>query len=371
MKISGIESIPLSIPLTRPLNITPYMGDKYIQRDRINVILVKLFTDEGLESFGLTFALMNDRQVKSLKASIDDLRDTIMGQDVFRWAQAWQNLWEDTRHMGHQGYGIYAISAIDSALWCLMAKALEMPLARLLGGYREAVPVYASHMLYRDMTLKELEKNASYLAEEGFKIIKMNMGGKPLRVERERLEVIRRTVGEDIDIMIDANWAWTASEAISMGREFESYNIFWLEDPVSSILDDNVDDLVKVSNALDVSVAAGETFCTKHGFRPLLEKRAVDILIVDLMRVGGVTEWMKVAAMAEAWNIPVASHLFHEFSAHLIAAIPNGLIVEYMPWWDDIYQEPPQIKDGFLDIPDKAGLGWELDNEAVRKYEMK
>jgi len=168
--------------------------------------------------------------------------------------------------------------------------------------------------------------------------------------------------------MIDINWAWTVPQAIQMGREIERYNAYWLEDPLAS---DDPDDLAQVTNALDMPVSAGETFCSKYGFRPLLEKRSTDILIVDLQRAGGVTEWIKVATMAEAWNLPVASHLFHDFSMHLIAAIPNGLIVEYMPWWDAIYQEPPQVKDGYIKIPDKPGLGLELDPEAIKKYQMK
>ncbi|MFC1966737.1 enolase C-terminal domain-like protein [Chloroflexota bacterium] len=102
-----------------------------------------------------------------------------------------------------------------------------------------------------------------------------------------------------------------------------------------------------------------------------IDKRAADILIIDLQRVGGITEWMKVAALAEAWNLPVASHVFHDFSIHLVAAIPNGLIIEYMPWWDVIYQTPPQVKDGYMGITAVPGLGLEPDHEALKRYELK
>ena len=361
MKICKMESIVLSILLDKP-----FRGGRQQPRERINPVLVKLTVDDGIDAFGLAFA-WNDRQVKSLKASIDDLDEVVIGQDVFRWAEAWEKLYNATKHMGHNGYGIYALSAIDTALWCLRAKALEMPLARLLGGYREEVPAYASHMLFRNWSLDELQKDAASLVDQGFRVMKMNMGDKPFRVELERLRAVREVVGEDIDIMIDVNWAWTMSQAIQIGRELERYNVYWLEDPLSS---DDADDLSQVARALDVPVAAGEAFCTKYGFRSLLEKRSADILIVDLQRAGGVTEWMKVATLAQAWNLPMASHLFHDFSVHLIAAIPNGLTVEYMPWWDVIYQEPPQVKDGHMKIPDKPGLGLELDPEAVRRYEI-
>jgi len=263
--------------------------------------------------------------------------------------------------MGHQGYGIYALSAIDTALWCLQAKALGMPLARLLGAYREELPAYASHMLFRNWSLDELQKDAAALVEQGFRVMKMNMGDKPARVELERLKAVREVVGEDIGIMVDINWAWTVSQSIQMGHEMERYNVYWLEDPLAS---DDPDDLAQVAHALDMPVAAGETFCTKYGFRPLLEKRSADILI-SIYNVP-----VEIATMADAWNLPVASHLFPDFSMHLMAAIPNGLILEYMPWWDAIYQEPPKVKDGYIKIPDKPGLGLELDPEVIKKYQI-
>ena len=357
-----MRSVLLSIPLGKP-----FRAGRQELRERINPVIVQLTADNGLEAFGLAYA-WNDRQVKSLKASVEDLEEIIIGQDVFRWAEAWQKLYDGTRYMGHHGYGIYALAAIDTALWVLRAKALEMPLARLLGGFRERVPAYASHMLFRSWSLDELQKDAAFLVEQGFQAMKMNMGDKPFEVELERLKVVREAVGKDVDIMVDVNWAWTAADTIRIGREMERYNVYWIEDPLAS---DDADQLAQVADALDVPIATGETRCTKYDFRHLIQKGAADILIVDLPRVGGITEWMKVAAMAQAWNLPVASHLFHDFSMHLIAAIPNGLIVEYMPWWDAIYQAPPQVKNGYIEIPDIPGLGLELDPEALKKYELK
>jgi len=363
MKVAQIRSIALSVPLERPM----FVGDKSHLFSRFNPVVVQVMTNEGIDGFGIAFA-EEDKRVKSLKVAIDELGEEMIGQDVFRCAEAWQKLFTATGHMGHRGYGIYALSAIDSALWVIQAKALGMPLAHLLGGYREKVPAYASHRLFRNWSLDELQEDAVSLVNQGFRCMKMNMGDKSLSAEIERIKVIREAVGEDIEIMIDANWAWTIPQAIKMGHALEPYNVKWLEDPLAS---DDAEDLRQVAKALSIPIATGETYCTKYEFRQLMEKRAADILIVDLQRVGGVTEWMKVAAMAQAWKIPIASHLFYEFSAHLVAAIPNGLIVEYMPWWDSIYQEPPQVKDGYMKISEKAGLGLELDSDALRKYEMK
>jgi L-alanine-DL-glutamate epimerase-like enolase superfamily enzyme len=362
VKVAQISSTALSIPLERPM----FVGNKSHLFSRFNPIVVQLITDEGIDGFGIAFA-EEDKQVKSLKIAIDELGEVIIGQDVFRWAEAWEKLFEATGHMGHRGYGIYALSAIDSALWVIQAKALGMPLSRLLGGYSEGAPAYASHMLFRNWTLDELQKDAVSLVDQGFRCMKMNMGDKSLNDEIERIRVIREAVGEDIDIMIDANWSWTIPQAIRIGHALEPYNVKWLEDPLAS---DDAEDLRQLANALSIPIAAGETYCTKYEFRQLMEKRAANVIIVDLQRVGGITEWMKVAAMAQAWKLPVASHLFDDFSAHLVSAVSNGFMVEYMPWWDLIYQEPPQVKDGYMNISEKAGLGLELDPDALKKYKM-
>jgi L-alanine-DL-glutamate epimerase-like enolase superfamily enzyme len=357
-----MQSTLLSIPLDRP-----FIGQRQLPRERINPVIVQLTADDGTEAFGLAFA-WNDRQVKSLKASIDDLAYLVIGQDVFRWAEAWRRIYSGIRHMGHHGYGIYALAAIDTALWVLRAKALRMPLAHLLGGFRDRVPAYASYKLFRNWTIDELQNDAASMVKQGFRAIKLKMGDKPIKIEIERLRAVREVTGDDIDILIDANWAWTVSDAIEIGKEIEPYKVYWLEDPLES---DDPDQLSQVAYALSIPIAAGETSCTQYDFRNLVEKRAADILIVDLQRVGGITGWLKIATLAEIWNLPVASHLFHDFSMHLIAAVSNGLCVEYMPWWDQIYKEPPQVRDGYMEISKAPGLGIELDPEALKRYEFK
>jgi L-alanine-DL-glutamate epimerase-like enolase superfamily enzyme len=196
-----------------------------------------------------------------------------------------------------------------------------------------------------------------------------------VRAEAERLKAVREAVGDEVEILIDAHWSFAVSEAIRLGHEIEPYRPYWLEDPIGihngGVSLEDVDALAEVARAVDVPIAAGETFSTKYGFRRIIEKRAADIVIVDVLRCGGITEWMKVAAMAEAWTLPVASHCVHDLSAHVIAAIPNGLIVEYMPWWDVIYKDPPQVKEGCFWIEDKPGIGLELDPKAIKKYEIR
>jgi L-alanine-DL-glutamate epimerase-like enolase superfamily enzyme len=360
MKVTQYILHALSIPLKWPFNGV-FPGQK------VNPVIIRLFTEDGLESFGLAFA-WNDRHVKALKESVEGLAEGIRGQDIFRGAEAWQKLWKSSKWMGHQGYGMYALSAIDTALWGLRAQALNQPLYRLLGGCQEEVPAYASHLLFRNWTMEELERDVGDLLRQGFQAAKMNMGGKPLKVEVERIQRVREAAGPDFRIMVDANWSWTVAEAIRIGKAIAPYDVYWLEDPVAS---DDAEDLAAVKAALDIPIVAGETRSLKQGFRPLLEKGAADFIMIDLQCVGGITEWIKVAALAEAWNLPVCSPLFHDFSVHLVAAVSNGGWVEYMPWWDEIYQEPPRVVNGFMKVPHLPGAGLTLDLEKIQFYEFR
>jgi L-alanine-DL-glutamate epimerase-like enolase superfamily enzyme len=363
MKVTQMKTIALAVPLDFP-PVPPAAGKTAV----MNPVIVQLTTDEGLEAFGICNTSNNNR-VASLKATVDDLAPLVIGQDVARTNEAWQKLWGAVGNYGHTGgYPLYALSAIDNALWVLRAKMLGLPLSTLLGGFREKVPAYASYLLWRDWTIEQLQKDAADLVKKGFKAMKMRVGTHPFDVEVQRYKAVREAVGKDISILIDCNWAYSVTDAIRLGRMLDGLGVYWFEDPLAS---DDPEQIHQVSEALDMPVTVGETWCTKYGFRTLFEKKAADIYMIDVMRVGGVTEWIRVANMAQAQNLPVCSHLFNDISCHLVASIPNGLWCEYMPWWDKIYKDPPQVKDGFIEIPKVSGIGLEIDPMAIKKWEMK
>jgi L-alanine-DL-glutamate epimerase-like enolase superfamily enzyme len=363
LKVAKMKTTALSVPMDYPFS-SPFGGISSIR----NPVIVQLTTDEGLEAFGICNA-SDDKRVASLKATVDDLGPLIIGQDVARTNEAWQKLWKAAGSFGHaSGYPLYALSAIDNALWVLKAKMLGLPLATLLGGFREKVPAYASHLLFRDWTVDRLQKDAAGLVKQGFKAMKMRMGTHSFDVEVERYKAVRQAVGKDIAILVDCNWAYSVSDAIRLGRMLEGLGVYWFEDPLAS---EDPDQIHQVSEALDMPVTSGETWSTKFGFRTLFEKRAADIYMIDVMRVGGVTEWIRVANMAQAQNLRVCSHMFNDISCHLVASVPNGLWCEYIPWWDKIFRDPPQVKDGFIEIPKEPGIGLEIDPMAFKKWEMK
>lgn len=357
MRISRVEAIPLRLPLQAAFR-------PHLHMEQIFLVLVRAWTDSGLDSFGVCFTFARQ---KSLVACVEDLEELVIGSDINDSEQTWERLFRATKSMGHRGYPMFALSALDTAVWGLRASAAGLPLAKLLGASRDKVPVYASHLLWRNRSISELQKEGAQLIAKGFREIKMNLGGRSVAEERSRVRAVREAVGEGIPILVDANWAWSATEAVAVGRMLEEEGVRWLEDPLAS--EDPVE-LARVAAALDIPLATGENFHTKYEFRGLIERHSADILILDLQAIGGITEWMKVAAIAAAWNIPVAGHIFLDVSVHLCAAAPNALFGEYMPWWDSLYLNPPEIKDGYMEAPSTPGFGLTLNEEAIARYRV-
>jgi L-alanine-DL-glutamate epimerase-like enolase superfamily enzyme len=179
--------------------------------------------------------------------------------------------------------------------------------------------------------------------------------------------VLREGIGEDIDLMCDINQLWDVRQAISIGSRLEEYHLFWLEDVVAH---DDFAGQARVADALATPLAAGEYHYGIIPFRHMLEARSIDIVMIDLLRVGGITQWLKVAGMAEAFNMPVVSHLIPEIHVQLVAAIPNGLTVEYMPWTQRLFEETPALEDGNLVVPRRPGLGLKFSEEAIKQYQV-
>jgi L-alanine-DL-glutamate epimerase-like enolase superfamily enzyme len=178
---------------------------------------------------------------------------------------------------------------------------------------------------------------------------------------------MREGIGPDIDLMCDINQLWSVNQAIEVGRRIEPYHLFWLEDPTAH---DDYPGLARIADALTAPIAAGEYHYGIVPFRHLLEARSIDIVMIDLLRVGGITQWMKVAGMAEAFNLPVVSHLVPEIHVQLVSAIPNGLTVEYMPWSLRLFEETPNLEAGQLVVPKKPGLGLAFDQAAIKRFQV-
>ena len=362
MKVSHVTTRLVRTPADNPLVIGIDVGSA--TRD---FVTLELGTDQGLVGIGLTF--FGGALSGALREAVDALARLVIGEDPLRVEAVAAKLRQAAGPSGPGGIFSLALSAVDMACWDLKGKALGQPVSRLLGGHRDRVPTYASGALMRPHPVDYLAKAGPRLCGMGFRQMKMQCGAEATAGrEVERVRVMREAVGPDVDLMCDINQLWRPEQAIDIGRRIEPYHLFWLEDPTTC---DDFQGLARIADALTMPVAAGEYVYGISPFRQLLEHRSVDIAMIDLLRVGGITQWMKVAGMAEAFNVAVVSHLIPEIHVHLVAAVPNGLTVEYMPWSLRLFEETPALEQGMLVVPPRPGLGLAFDRQAIARYEVK
>jgi L-alanine-DL-glutamate epimerase-like enolase superfamily enzyme len=360
MKITQLKTRVLQTPGDNPLVVgLPPMDDRQF-------VTLELGTDEGIEGIGITF--FGGPLTRALREAVEGLGSLIIGDDPIRVEAIADKLWRAASGSGPGGIFTLALSAIDIALWDIKGKALGLPVCTLLGGHRDRVPTYASGVLMRPMPTDYLKEAGPRLVGMGFKQMKTQLGAEPtVAKEIERIRVLREGIGEDIDLMCDINQLWNVNQAIDIGRRIEEYHLFWLEDVVAH---DDYQGLARVADALTTPICAGEYHYGIRPFRHMLEARSIDIVMIDLLRAGGITQWMKIAGMAQAFNVPVVSHLIPEVHVHLIAAIPHGLTVEYMPWTLRLFEETPALEDGQIVVPQKPGLGLKFDEGALRHFDI-
>jgi L-talarate/galactarate dehydratase len=330
----------------------------------MDFVTLELGTDDGLVGVGVTFfgAALNN----ALRTAVDDLARLLIGDDPIEVEKIAAKLRLAAGSAGPGGIFTLALSAIDMACWDLKGKAAGTSVCELLGGLRDRAPTYASGALIRPFPISYLAEAGPKLVEMGFRQMKMQCGSEATVGESvERVRVMREAIGPDIDLMCDINQLWSVNQAIDIGKLVEPYHLFWLEDPTAH---DDYAGLARIADNLTTPIAAGEYHYGIVPFRHLLEARSIDIVMIDLVRVGGITQWMKVAGMAEAFNLPVVSHLIPEVHVHLISAIPNGLTVEYMPRLHLLVEETPAIENGEIVVPKKPGLGLTFDQAALKRY---
>ncbi len=361
MKITGHQSTIVKLPADEPL-----AGGPTVAGTR-NFVTLTLHTDQpGLNGIGLTH--FGGPLTPALKQTVDILAGMIVGDDPMRIEAIGDRLRTAAgASAGPGGLFTLALAAIDIALWDIKGKALGLPVSTLVGGHRTSVPTYASGALMRHFTLEQCVTASRSLVEQGWRQMKTQLalpGTTTPSLEEARIRLIREAIGADVDLMCDINQRWDVREAISIGQRLEQYGLYWLEDVVAH---DDYPGMAEVARTLNTPLAAGEYVYGSVPFRHMLEARSVDIVMIDVLRAGGITTWLKIAGMAQAFNLPVVSHLLPEVHVHLVSAIPNGLTVEYMPWSCPLFREVPTMKDGMLAVPQKVGLGLEFDDDVLAR----
>jgi L-alanine-DL-glutamate epimerase-like enolase superfamily enzyme len=316
---------------------------------------------EGVVGQGAALTL-SEGQARAVCSMLADLSGVVSGKDP-REPRVLSALMEQHVNLtGQSGISMLAISALDTALWDLHARAAGQPLFRMLGGAAAALPVYAQPG-WLSLTVDELLEEALALQESGFRYYKMRVGSPDWRRDVERVTRVREALAPTTSLLVDANQGWSRIDALAATRALDELDLFWIEEPVSV---HDAAGLAQVAAAIRTPVAAGESVFGAEGLRPLIEQNAAAVLMPDLQHCGGPTGFLLAAAQAELAGVPISNHLFTETSIHLLAACPNAYIAEYMPgWWDDLFDVPPLIENGYIRPREAPGVGMRFRDDAA------
>src|SRR5215203_1037703 len=390
VRITEVSTLKLRFSMATPMaDAIHYMPER-------NLLLVQITSDDGLVGLGECAAYGGSLDSME-RVVLDDLQPSLIGEDPFRVERLWSRMARRSHQRGTTGMLMQAISGVDIALWDLIGQATHTPLYRLLGAYRDTLEAYASAGFYAGgKGLAELAEEVGGYAERGFRTVKMKVGRNPevmlnplpdmwapdyatvtLDEDVERVRAARAAIGPDVRLAIDANNAWTPSVAIQFMRRVTDQNIYWLEEPVAT---DDVAGSAEVAHALDVPVAGYETATGLASFRELIARRAVDIVQPDVIWTGGITVCRKVAALAQAYSLPVVPHVFSSAVAamanmHFIASLPNGGLLEFdqnpNSLRSELFEEPIEVdSNGNVRLPERPGLGVSLNQASVDRYRI-
>jgi D-arabinonate dehydratase len=365
VQITDVRPITVSIPLRKPVEATG------LRIDRREYLIVVVETDAGISGIGFTLTRGADLE----QVVRHQLRPLLVGENPEDVQRLWDKQYYGSLYTGQRGLVMRAISTIDVALWDIKARALSVPLYRLLGGYRRQVPVLLVAGYYEDgKGPDQLAAEMKAYRDQGYTRLKLAAGGLDPTEDARRLAAVREAVGPDTKLMVDINHAWrNAKDAIHAAALWEPYNLEWIEEP---FLPENMPARIQFQRAVKTKVALGDEQCSRFVFRDMITNQVADVLRPDTVVVGGITECLRVLALAATWELPASPHLFPEINVHLAAAFGNVYAVEMFPTDRDLYGfdrllvSPLEPRDGELLVPEGPGLGFELNWDEVERYRI-
>ncbi|HBT4803991.1 TPA: mandelate racemase/muconate lactonizing enzyme family protein [Klebsiella quasipneumoniae subsp. similipneumoniae] len=363
MKIIDFESGLYRIPLTENWGSSNYAFSS------LEFVVVWLKTDTGHIGTGWTFSTGNGGS--AFKNLIDHyLAAKVMGEDPLNVERLWNRMWLESHDIGSAGVTTHAIAAVDIALWDLIGQQLNQPLFRLLGGYRDTLPGYGSGVnlhLSIDALLAQMEGFLS----AGYRTVKMKIGSEDAEDDLVRLLAVRNFVGPSINIAVDANKKWSSGDAARRMAILNQVGLYWLEEP---LLSDDIHGHRLLRQKCPVPVAVGESLYTKYQFAHWIRQEACDYIQPDVYRVGGITEFVKIAKLAESHNIPVIPHFGMELMAHLGCGLPNIQLFEGLKGASlremGIISQSCQVINGNIRPGEAPGHGITFDRPALARYAM-
>jgi L-alanine-DL-glutamate epimerase-like enolase superfamily enzyme len=356
MKITSIETCLLTVPTPRPMS-TEFPHHKFVVAD--------IATDEGPRGHGYSL-VFGGGGAEAVAAYLDArLKPLLVGEDPLQVERLWDKMYRGDRGVRRVGIAGMALSALDIALWDLAGKAAGLPLYKLWGGFTDRVSAYGSGG-WSKYSEAELVAEAERYAAAGCKYYKMKIHHPDPKVNRARVEAVRKALGPSVRLMVDANQKYDLETNIRQAAALEDFDLVWYEEPA---LADDLRGCEEVARAIRIPVATGENNYTRYEFRELIERKAARYLMPDVCRANGYSETLKIGHLAAAHGIAVSPHVVHELSLQVCGALSNGFLVEYMDWAPpELFEELPACKDGAFRIPSKPGHGIAITKDALRKY---
>jgi L-alanine-DL-glutamate epimerase-like enolase superfamily enzyme len=332
-----------------------------------DVIALRLDSDEGISGWGYNCTLAEGSG--AVKALLEqDLAPKLIGQDPAEVARLWKEIYLDRHFTGITGVAVMGIAAPEIALQDILAKAKGQPLWQVLGG-RDAtrIPAYSTDGGWLGFSDAELVANARAVKAAGFHGFKMKVGLPDLDADCRRLAAVRAAVGGDYPVMIDANGRWDLAEARDAARAFAPYRPYWLEEPLHPF---DVPAHAALARATEIPILAGETLYDIRMFRDFMAAGALGLAQPDVLKLGGIGTWMAVADLARSHGLEVVPAGFNlmQIDAHLMAAIPHGLMMEHIPWLGPIFERPVRVEHGFALVPQEPGIGTDIRGDAIERY---
>ena len=325
--------------------------------------MVRITTDDGLTGTGYSYTIGTGGS--SVVALIKDhLAPRLIGRDPFETEAIWKSLFFATHATAVGAITSLALCAIDMALWDIRCLAAKRPLWKEAGGAQASVPLYSTEGGWLHVETKALVEDALAVKAQGFGGTKIKIGRPHVSEDIARLSAVREAVGPGFEIMTDANQAFTVSEAIRRARLYEPLDLAWFEEPLPA---EDLGGHVRLAASTSLPIAVGESMYHPSHFREYLQREACSIVQADVARIGGITPWLKVAHLAETFNVPICPHFLMEIHVSLCAAVPNAAWVEWIPQLDDITADRMTVKDGRAVPSAAAGLGIAWDTGAIAK----
>ena len=324
------------------------------------LILIDLYTEEGV--VGRSYLEpYTAKAMRYLIPALHDFGEMLKGRKVTP-IELYDVARKSLHFVGYQGLSMIAVSGLDMAAWDVLAKAAGLPLCVLLGGSVGPVKSYNSNGLWLQRPEVVAAEAIELRDEGGFTGLKLRLGRDRIREDMVTLEAVRRTVGEDMQLMVDFNQGLNLGDALQRCHAIDDFGLAWIEEP---IVYDNLDGYTQLAAELKTPLQIGENFYGPRDLHKALQSKACDFVMPDFMRIGGVTGWLRAAAIAGTAGVPMSTHLYPEVAAHVMRVTETAHWLEWQDWADPILQKPYEIKDGLLHIPDVPGIGLEWNEDAV------